>query len=96
MQRFLFVWAGLLLIVLGPSLEQADGNLNRVNHIIVVMQENHSFDNYFGALGLSCLAATPLAAASGEDFKLSRDPQFFRKLRDIVGCICIPRRKLWC
>src|SRR5579872_1254928 len=28
----------------------ADGNLKKVNHIIVVMQENHSFDNYFGAL----------------------------------------------
>ena len=24
--------------------------LNKVNHIIIVMQENHSFDNYFGAL----------------------------------------------
>src|SRR5215831_4423831 len=29
---------------------QAEGNLQNVNHIIVVMQENHSFDNYFGAL----------------------------------------------
>ncbi|HVN39697.1 MAG TPA: alkaline phosphatase family protein [Myxococcota bacterium] len=27
-----------------------EGNLHKVNHIIVVMQENHSFDNYFGAL----------------------------------------------
>jgi phospholipase C len=26
------------------------GGLNRVNHIIIVMMENHSFDNYFGAL----------------------------------------------
>lgn len=25
-------------------------DLSRVNHIIIVMQENHSFDNYFGAL----------------------------------------------
>ena len=29
---------------------RADGNLQNVNHIIVLMQENHSFDNYFGAL----------------------------------------------
>jgi len=29
----------------------AEGNLNKVNHIIVLIQENHSFDNYFGALG---------------------------------------------
>ncbi|MCU1295960.1 MAG: hypothetical protein JWO91_238 [Acidobacteriaceae bacterium] len=33
-----------------PGLSFADGNANKVNHIIVVMQENHSFDNYFGAL----------------------------------------------
>jgi phospholipase C len=29
---------------------RADGDLNKVKHIIVIMQENHSFDNYFGAL----------------------------------------------
>ncbi len=29
---------------------QAEGDLHKVNHIIIVMQENHSFDNYFGAL----------------------------------------------
>src|SRR5882724_11048651 len=29
---------------------RADGDLHKVNHIIIVMQENHSFDNYFGAL----------------------------------------------
>jgi phospholipase C len=28
----------------------ADGNLNNVQHIIVLVQENHSFDNYYGAL----------------------------------------------
>ena len=28
----------------------ARGNLGRVHHVIIVMQENHSFDNYFGAL----------------------------------------------
>ncbi len=29
---------------------RADGNINAVNHIIIMMQENHSFDNYFGVL----------------------------------------------
>ena len=38
-----------LLSFVGPSLAFADG-LQKVNHIIIVMQENHSFDNYFGAL----------------------------------------------
>src|ERR1041385_5712624 len=28
----------------------ADGPLSKVNHVIIVMQENHSFDNYFGAI----------------------------------------------
>ena len=38
----------LTLLVTRPAL--ADGNLQNVKHIIIVMQENHSFDNYFGAL----------------------------------------------
>ena len=38
---------------LAPQLAFADGNLQKVNHIIVVMQENHSFDNYFGVLALA-------------------------------------------
>jgi phospholipase C len=36
---------------LGVPTARADGNLNNVNHIIVLMQENHSYDNYFGVLG---------------------------------------------
>jgi phospholipase C len=42
------VGAGL---VLGGSGARADGDLSHVNHIIIVMQENHSYDNYFGVLG---------------------------------------------
>lgn len=29
---------------------RAEGDLHKVKHVIVLMQENHSFDNYFGAL----------------------------------------------
>jgi phospholipase C len=29
---------------------KADGDISKVKHVIVIMQENHSFDNYFGAL----------------------------------------------
>jgi phospholipase C len=47
-------FAGLLpaaaLLLGAPTITLADGDLHKVNHIIVVMQENHSFDNYFGAL----------------------------------------------
>ena len=38
------------LFFLLPNRALADGNVAKVNHIIIVMQENHSFDNYFGVL----------------------------------------------
>jgi phospholipase C len=41
------------MFALTAQLSFADGNLQKVNHIIVVMQENHSFDNYFGVLALA-------------------------------------------
>lgn len=40
----------LLLSVAGANPARAQDGLQKVKHIIVVMQENHSFDNYFGAL----------------------------------------------
>jgi hypothetical protein len=39
-----------------PPPAGAQGSLSQVKHIIIVMQEKHSFDNYFGVL--------PLAAGS--------------------------------
>lgn len=48
MHRIAF--AAAFLTFLAPNLALADGNLQKVNHVIIVMQENHSFDNYFGAL----------------------------------------------
>src|SRR5262252_1721908 len=44
-----------VLAVASPA--RADGNLQNVNHVIIVMQENHSFDNYFGVLPY--VAGTP-------------------------------------
>lgn len=48
--------AGLasVLFAFTSQLSFADGNLQKVNHIIIVMQENHSFDNYFGVLTRWC------------------------------------------
>jgi phospholipase C len=37
----------------GPQLALAEGSLRKASHIIVVMQENHSFDNYFGVLAFA-------------------------------------------
>jgi phospholipase C len=44
----LFLVSGACLLTAACGLPGSD--LPRVNHIIIVMQENHSFDNYFGAL----------------------------------------------
>ena len=38
------------IILGGIGSARAEGNLKKVKHIIILMQENHSFDNYFGAL----------------------------------------------
>jgi phospholipase C len=46
--------AGLaLLALLVPHSLRAEGDLRKVNHVIIIMQENHSFDNYFGALAFA-------------------------------------------
>ncbi len=40
----------LALTTFVPRQAFGNGDLHKVKHIIIVMQENHSFDNYFGAL----------------------------------------------
>jgi phospholipase C len=52
MWKQMLVWLSLCLATggFGALLAHADGDLNNVKHIIIVMQENHSFDNYFGVL----------------------------------------------
>ncbi len=40
----------LLLLVAGPPAARAEGDLHRVGHVVILIQENHSFDNYLGAL----------------------------------------------
>jgi phospholipase C len=43
-------FAAFLIIIALPRYARADGNVQNLKHIIIVMQENHSFDNYFGEL----------------------------------------------
>jgi phospholipase C len=43
-------WASVGVVLVNPP-ARADGDLAHVQHIIIAMQENHSFDNYFGVLG---------------------------------------------
>jgi phospholipase C len=40
----------LTALILGAETARADGNLQHLRHIIIAMQENHSFDNYLGVL----------------------------------------------
>ncbi|HTB92959.1 MAG TPA: alkaline phosphatase family protein [Candidatus Sulfotelmatobacter sp.] len=40
----------LILGLMAVAPANGDGNLKKVKHVVVIMQENHSFDNYFGAL----------------------------------------------
>jgi phospholipase C len=54
MRRFgvarLFALLAFASAMIAPTTVLASGDVHKVKHIIVLMQENHSFDNYFGAL----------------------------------------------
>jgi phospholipase C len=50
--RVAFVALASLGLML-PHLSCGEGGLHKVKHVIIIMQENHSFDNYFGALALA-------------------------------------------
>lgn len=49
-------------LLYGPVLQASVSSLDRINHIIVIYQENHTFDNYFGSFpgadGVANAAAT--------------------------------------
>jgi phospholipase C len=57
--------AAFFLLLFAPLRSFADGDLTKVNHIIIVMQENHSFDNYFGVLDYA--AGSPYHSPGGDD-----------------------------
>src|SRR5437899_9221952 len=46
-----------------PGQVVANGDVHKVKHVIIVMQENHSFDNYFGALAYA--PGSPYHTTSG-------------------------------
>jgi phospholipase C len=50
MRATLVAAASLALLTMPPKPARADGDLQKVKHIIIVMMENHSFDNYLGTL----------------------------------------------
>ena len=50
----------------GARPARADGNLSNLKHIVIAMQENHSFDNYFGAIAFVPGSPYHSARGSGE------------------------------
>jgi phospholipase C len=58
----------------------ADGDLKKVKHIVVIMQENHSFDNYFGALPYA-----PDSPYHGGRFGCRKDDHSC-----VDGLVCLP------
>ena len=51
--RIAFLAAIAVLALFFPLSSRAEGDLHKVKHVIIIMQENHSFDNYFGTLALA-------------------------------------------
>src|SRR6516164_640199 len=54
-----------LIFHLGPRPAFAQDGLQKVKHIVIAMQENHSFDNYFGALAFA--PGSPYHTPAGVD-----------------------------
>src|SRR5258706_524843 len=88
-------WLGAVAVALlaaGPAF--ATGDLTRVGHIIVLVQENHSFDNYFGALAYAPGSPYhgPATPSSGEQ---GCDPDDHRCV-DGLSCAPTPSGGLTC
>jgi len=54
---------GALCLSFWGGVALANGDMHKVKHVIIVMQENHSFDNYFGALAYA--PGSPYHTTSG-------------------------------
>ena len=75
--RRLALLVPLAIVMLGTRPVLAEGNPQKAKHIIIVMQENHSFDNYFGALAYA--PGSPYHSPEG-------DPDRDRDRDDLGGC----------
>jgi phospholipase C len=68
----------------------ADGLCNRVNHVVVLMQENRSFDHYFGALPYA--PSTPYRLCTGT----KKDEDNHLCIDGLSGCAPDPHGDLKC
>src|SRR5215469_9127238 len=83
-RRMLGAAVTLALCLFGSTIVMAEGNLQQVKHIIIVMQENHSFDNYFGALAYAPGSPYHNAARDSDDGGGGKDDH-----RRVKGLACI-------
>src|SRR5581483_3763772 len=68
----------LLFSMGGSTGAQGVAGLNRIGHIVVLYEENHSFDNYFGSIpGANGIAQAPAAAKT----QVNRDGSPMQQLR---------------
>jgi phospholipase C len=77
-------------LFVSPSAVRADGDLNNVHHFILMMQENHSFDNYLGALPY--VPGTPYHGARGHRGCPATD----NTCVDGLSCKALPSGELRC
>jgi phospholipase C len=61
--------AGTLILAFVPSANAAPEGIHKIQHVVMIMQENHSFDSYFGtypgANGIPAGVCVPDPAAGG-------------------------------
>src|SRR5260370_25970775 len=80
--------AGPVFVPVQAGTEDSAGGLAKINHVVVIYEENHSFDNLYGGWGggkgaanphpppttPSAQKATPLTGASGRQRHLPSPP----------------------
>ncbi|MDA4128152.1 MAG: hypothetical protein OK422_01600 [Thaumarchaeota archaeon] len=73
MRLSVVVLAAILLFQLPPVAAQAPAQVQQIKHIIVIVEENHTFDNYFGtypgARGLNLSTSLPEGGTTGKSVK---------------------------
>src|SRR5581483_915572 len=47
-RRLVMIIGALLLVAVAATPAQAARGIHKIKHIVIIMQENRSFDNYFG------------------------------------------------
>jgi phospholipase C len=93
-QRLAWLLSLAFIILVGVRPSQAEGNPHKVKHIIIVMQENHSFDNYFGALAYA--PGSPYHAPERGDSSVEGCQRGDHRCVDGLSCVVDQAGQLTC